>query len=82
MALSMYEVSVPTFQQLLGGLSAVIDKAAAHCAEKNIEPAALITARLYPNMYTFVRQVKAATSRAKTSAPRMRSSSDISTAKL
>jgi uncharacterized protein len=64
MALSMYDVSVPTFQQLLGGLSEVIDKAAAHCAEKKIEPAALITARLFPNMYTFARQVQATTQHA------------------
>ena len=64
MALSLYDVSVPTFQQLLGGLSDVLDKAAAHCAEKKIEPSALITARLYPDMYMLGRQVQAATQHA------------------
>ena len=65
MALSIYDVSVPTFQQLLGGLSGVIDKAAAHCAERKIEPSAVISARLFPNMYAFGRQVQAATDHAK-----------------
>jgi hypothetical protein len=65
MALSIYDASVPTFQQLLGGLSGTLDKAAAHCAERKIDPSALITARLFPDMYAFGRQIQAATDHAK-----------------
>jgi hypothetical protein len=58
MPLSMYSASVPAFVQTLTGLSAILDKAAAHCAAKKIDPAALTSARLYPDMFTFVKQVQ------------------------
>jgi uncharacterized protein len=60
MPFSMYSASVPAFAQTLTALSAVIDKAAAHCAAKKIDPAALTTARLYPDMFTFTKQVQLA----------------------
>ncbi|HEX2726273.1 MAG TPA: DUF1993 domain-containing protein, partial [Beijerinckiaceae bacterium] len=60
MAVSLHDASVAVMLQMLGALSGVIDKAAAHCAEKKIEPAALLTARLYPNMYMFQKQVQVA----------------------
>jgi uncharacterized protein len=60
MPLSMYAASVPAFTRTLGALSAVIDKAAAHCAARKIDPAALLTARLYPDMFMFVKQVQLA----------------------
>jgi hypothetical protein len=44
------------------------DKAAAHCAEKKIDPQALLTARLYPNMYTFQKQVQVSTDWARNNA--------------
>jgi hypothetical protein len=34
MALSMFQATVPVCVQILGSLSAIADKAAAHCAEK------------------------------------------------
>jgi hypothetical protein len=58
MPFSMYTASVPAFTQTLAALSAVIDKAAAHCAARKIDPAALTTARLYPDMFAFVKQVQ------------------------
>lgn len=60
MPLSMYEVTVPVFVRLLTGLSAVLDKAASFAAERKIKPAALITARLYPDMYSLDEQVRSA----------------------
>jgi uncharacterized protein len=54
---SLYTASVPVFQQLLGGLSNVLTKAQAHAEAKKIEPNALLQARLYPDMFTLVRQV-------------------------
>ena len=58
MSLSMHAVAVPTFLTTLGALAKILDKAAAHCAAKKIDPAALLTMRLYPDMFTFTRQVQ------------------------
>jgi len=61
----MYSASVPVFQQLLGGLSEVLAKAASHAADKKIDPNALLQARLFPDMFTLVRQVQIAADFAK-----------------
>lgn len=71
MTLSMYQASVPVFIQGLTGLGGVIDKAAAHAAERKIDPAALLQARLYPDMFPFARQVQIATDFAKGAAARL-----------
>jgi hypothetical protein len=60
----MYKVSVPIFVQLLGSLSAVLDKGAAHAEAKKIEPSFLLNMRLAPDMYSLIRQVQQATSHA------------------
>ncbi len=60
MSLSMYTASVPVFQQMLGGLNDILAKAQAHAEEKKIEPNALLQARLFPDMFAFVRQVQIA----------------------
>jgi uncharacterized protein len=64
MTVSMYKISVPIFVQFLTSLTAVLDKAAAHCEAKKIEPAALLTARLFPDMFPLARQVRAASDHA------------------
>ncbi len=64
MTVSMYTISVPIFAQFLGGMSGVLDKAAAHAEAKKIDPAALLDKRLYPDMYPLVKQVRAATDHA------------------
>ncbi len=61
MPLSMYQACVPVITQMLNGLSGVVDKGAAHCAEKKYEESAFLQARLFPDMFTFGRQVKQAT---------------------
>ena len=66
MPLSMYQASVPIFVQFLTGLSAILDKAAAHAEAKKIDPAVLLNTRLYPDMYPLVRQVRAVTDHAAT----------------
>ena len=60
MSISLYQASVPVFQQFLGSLRAVLAKAEAHAAAHKIEPAVLLQARLYPNMFTLTRQVQIA----------------------
>jgi hypothetical protein len=64
MTISMYKASAPIFVQFLTGLSAVLDKAAAHAEAKKIDPEVLLNARLYPDMYPLARQVREATNHA------------------
>ena len=65
MKLTMYAASAPRFANLLRNLSVVLDKAQAHAEAKKIEPAALIQARLYPDMFPLARQVQIACDSAK-----------------
>ncbi len=71
MTISMYKISVPIFVQFLTSLSAVLDKAAAHCEAKKIDPSALLDARLFPDMYPLLRQVRAASDHAVNAAARL-----------
>ena len=60
MPISMHTASVPVFQQLLGSLDQLLAKAEGHAAERNIDPDALLHARLYPDMFPLLRQVQIA----------------------
>jgi uncharacterized protein len=60
MTISIYSASVPVFKQMLTALSEVLRKAETHAAEKNIDPSALLQARLFPDMFPLVRQVQIA----------------------
>ena len=59
MPLSAYDATVPVYTRLLTLLTAILDKAAAHAAAKKVDPAVLITARLYPDMWSVAEQVRA-----------------------
>ncbi len=61
MAFSMYDATVTICAQQLGALVGIIDKAAAHCAEKKIDEAWLLSDRLAPDMFTLARQIRQAT---------------------
>jgi hypothetical protein len=65
MAISMYRASVPVFQKMLKNLDGILDKGAAYAAARKIDPQVLLSARLYPDMYPFMRQVQIATDHAK-----------------
>lgn len=60
MPFSIYDYSVPVYVRRLTALSAILDKAAAYATERKIEPATLINARLYPDMFPLYRQVQSA----------------------
>ena len=60
MPLSMYQASVPVFIHMLGNLSKVLEKAAAHAEARKIEPSVLINDRLAPDMLPLSRQVQIA----------------------
>ncbi len=68
---TIYSTSVPVFTQLLGGLKAVLKKAEAHATEKKIDPNALLQARLFPDMFTLLRQVQVASDFAKSVSARL-----------
>jgi hypothetical protein len=61
----MYSNSVPQFAKMLGNLDAILAKAQAHAAAKKIEPGVLLGARLFPDMFTCMRQVQIACDHAK-----------------
>lgn len=71
MTLSMHQASAPVFIQGLTGLVTVLDKAAAHVEARKLDPAALLQARLYPDMFPFARQVQIATDFAKGAVARL-----------
>lgn len=60
MQISMYQASAPRFVHTLNNLSALLDKAQAHAEANKIDPAALITFRLYPDMFPLSRQIQVA----------------------
>jgi uncharacterized protein len=67
----MHSHSVAVFDRQLAVLSAILTKAEAHCEARKIEPSALLTARLFPDMFTLTRQVQLATDFAKGPASRL-----------
>ncbi|HLG88476.1 MAG TPA: DUF1993 domain-containing protein [Alphaproteobacteria bacterium] len=71
MSVSLYSITVETFASRLGTLSQLLDKAAAHAREKNLDPATLVNARLAPDMFTLARQVQIACDQAKFAAARL-----------
>ena len=58
MSLTMSRAAIPMFVQYLTNLSNMLDKAETHAASRKIDPAALLGARLYPDMYPLTRQVQ------------------------
>lgn len=58
--MTFYEGSAPVFVRQLTALLAILDKAEAYAAEKNVEPSVLLNARLHPAMYSFTRQIQLA----------------------
>lgn len=56
----LYTASAPVFRKMLAALDANLTKTEKHIADRKIEPAAFLDARLFPDMFTFVRQVQIA----------------------
>ena len=69
--MSLYHATIPVFRQMLGALSAIMDKAAAHAEAKKIDPAVFTSGRLSPDMFPFTRQVTIATDHAKGASARL-----------
>ncbi len=67
----MYQASVPRFINILGNLSLILDKAQAYADAKKLDPAALTTSRLFPDMLPMSAQVQIACDAAKGAAARL-----------
>jgi len=65
MSLSMYQAAIPPVVKMLNNLSAILDKTAAHCEARKIDPSVLLNSRLFPDMFPLVRQFQIATDSAK-----------------
>jgi hypothetical protein len=61
----MYHASVPVYTRMLNNLSEILKKASAHAEARKIDPAVLVSSRLYPDMFALARQVQIASDAAK-----------------
>lgn len=71
MSISIYDQSIGSMSRMLKNLDLIVSKAETYAADNDIEPSVLLSARLYPNMRTFIFQVQVATDMAKSCAARL-----------
>jgi hypothetical protein len=69
--MSMSSASIPVFEVGLNALAALLDKAAAYAEAKRIDPAVLLNARLFPDMFALTRQVQIVCDQAKNGGARL-----------
>jgi hypothetical protein len=65
MAVSMHQISVPIFVRQLNGLAGCMKKTQALYTEKKYDESTLLCYRLYPDMFSFAKQVQIATDHAR-----------------
>jgi hypothetical protein len=68
---SLYPIAVPPVLKILAAQSALLDKAAAHCAARKIAPSVILGYRLAPDMFAFSHQQQIMTDHAKGLAARL-----------
>jgi hypothetical protein len=56
----MFDSSIAPLSHSLKSLSVILKKAEAYCEAKKIDPNAVLTARLFPDMFPLIRQVQLA----------------------
>lgn len=59
MSISLYNATIPTYQQMLGAVAGLLDKAENYCAANGLSPESLIQARLAEDMRPFAYQITA-----------------------
>ncbi len=50
MAVSLYELTVETYEQTLGGVAGFLDRGLAHCQDQGVDPAELVATQLFEDM--------------------------------
>src|SRR5271154_4868299 len=53
MAIQLYDLTVATFLQTLGGVSGFLERGLAHCRDNNIDPEEIVETRLHGDMLPF-----------------------------
>ena len=71
MSVSMYDQSVAPLTRMLHNLVAIVEKAQAHVEAEGIDPTAILTARLAPDMLTFMHQIRFVSDTARGAAARL-----------
>ena len=57
MALSLYDVSVRSFLQVLGGVNGYLERGLAHCQDNGVDPESIVETRLWSDMLPFRFQI-------------------------
>jgi hypothetical protein len=57
MSISLYDISVASYLQILGGVSGYMARGRAHCEENGIDLSEIVETRLFPDMLPFRFQV-------------------------
>ncbi len=71
MKTNSYTMSVGVFTKMLTNLSGLLDRAAAFCEQRKVDPTVLLNARLFPDMFPLTRQVQLASDFAKGATSRL-----------
>jgi hypothetical protein len=71
MSITMHQAAFPPVLRTLHAMSTILDKAAAHCEARKIDPSVLLNYRLAPDMFALTRQIQVATDQAKGMAARL-----------
>lgn len=60
MAISLYDATVLSYLQTLGGIAGFMERGRKHCAETGVDPAEIVGVRLFADMLPFGYQINAA----------------------
>ena len=71
MTVSMHQAAVPTISRALTNLIAILEKGAASCEARKIDPAVIVKSRLAPDMFPLAKQVQIASDVAKGACSRL-----------
>lgn len=61
MTVSLYDLSVASYLQTIGGVAGFLEKGAKHCAEHNIDPNTLVETRIHADMFPLQFQIQSVT---------------------
>jgi hypothetical protein len=59
MSISLHAATVPSYQQILGSMAGLLDRAQSYCQEQSLAPETLLQARLADDMFPFAKQITA-----------------------
>ena len=57
MGIPLYDLSVASYLQVLGGVAGFLEKGLKHCTENNIDPNGIVETRIHADMFPFQFQV-------------------------